>query len=49
LLGQPEVFVQFKDDGPVDANGNITVESTRHFLQGFVDRYVQWVHAILKR
>src|SRR5690242_16636541 len=49
LLGQPEVFVQFKDDGPVDAGGEITVDSTRKFLQGFVDRYVQWVHAILKR
>lgn len=49
LLGQPEVFVQFKDDGPVDAEGNITVDSTRTFLQGFVDRYVQWVHTILKR
>jgi chromate reductase len=49
LLGQPEVFVQFKDDGPVDAGGEITVDSTRQFLQGFVDRYTHWVHAILKR
>jgi chromate reductase len=49
LLGQPEVFVQFKDDGPVDAHGEITVDSTRKFLQGFVDRYVQWVHCILQR
>ena len=49
LLGQPEVFVQFQDGGPVDAGGDITVESTRKFLQGFVDRYVEWVHAILRR
>jgi len=49
LLGQPEVFVQFKDDGPVNAQGDITVDSTRKFLQGFVDRYVQWVHTQLKR
>ena len=49
LLGQPEVFVQFKDDGPVDADGNITVDSTRKFLQGFVDRYAQWVHTFIKR
>lgn len=49
LLGQPEVFVQFKDDGPVDGEGNITVDSTRKFLQGFVDRYVKWVHTILGR
>ncbi|MCX7512496.1 NADPH-dependent FMN reductase [Frateuria hangzhouensis] len=49
LLGQPEVFVQFKDDGPVDANGEITVDSTRKFLQDFVDRYVQWLHTVLGR
>lgn len=48
LLAQPEVFVQFKDDGPVNADGEITVDSTRKFLQGFVDRYAQWVHTILK-
>ena len=48
LLGQPEVFVQFKDDGPVDSSGDITIDSTRTFLQGFVDRYVQWVQAVLK-
>jgi chromate reductase len=41
--------VQFKDDGPVDANGEITVDSTRKFLQGFVDRYVEWVHRIRQR
>jgi chromate reductase len=49
LLGQPEVFVQFKDDGPVDAHGDITADSTRKFLQDFVDRYVQWIHTVLKR
>jgi chromate reductase len=43
LLSQPEVFVQFKDDGPIDADGNITNDSTRKFLQGFVVRYVDWV------
>lgn len=45
LLAQPEVFVQFKDDGPIDARGDITVDSTRTFLQGFVDRYATWVRA----
>lgn len=49
LLGQPEVFVQFKDDGPVDAEGNIVADSTRKFLQGFVDRYMAWVRAVLER
>lgn len=49
VLGQPEVYVQFKEDGPVDAQGDVTADSTRMFLQGFVDRYVQWVHTILGR
>lgn len=42
-LGQPEVFVQFKDDGPIDAEGEISSAGTQKFLQGFVDRYVAWV------
>jgi chromate reductase len=41
-LGQPEVFVQFKDD-LIDADGNIGNEGTQKFLQAFVDRYVAWV------
>lgn len=42
LMGQPEVYMQFKD-GLVDDDGNIGNEDTRKFLQGFVDRYVAWV------
>ncbi|HEX7817689.1 NAD(P)H-dependent oxidoreductase [Dyella sp.] len=42
LLAQPEVFINFKE-GLFDAEGNIGVESTQKFLQGFVDRYVAWV------
>ncbi len=41
-LGQPEAFVQVKE-GLFDANGDIGIESTRHFLQGWVDKYVAWV------
>ncbi|MDO1527475.1 NADPH-dependent FMN reductase [Fulvimonas sp. R45] len=48
VLAQPEVFVQFKDDGPVDADGNITNDGTRKFLQGFVDRYADWVRTHLR-
>ncbi len=40
-LGQPEVFLQAKD-GLFDDNGNIG-ESSRKFLQGWMDRYVSWV------
>lgn len=42
LMGQPEVYMQFKD-GLVDDDGNIGNEDTRKFLQGLVDRYVAWV------
>jgi len=42
-LAQPEVFVQFKDDGLIDAEGHVASEGTQKFLQGFVDRYVAWV------
>jgi chromate reductase, NAD(P)H dehydrogenase (quinone) len=41
-LGQPEVFLQFKE-GLIDDAGTVTNDSTRAFLQGFVDRYVSWV------
>lgn len=42
LMGQPEVFVKYSD-GLIDQDGNIGVESTKKFLQEFVDRYVDWV------
>lgn len=40
-LGQPEAFVQVKE-GTFDADGNIG-EGSRKFLQGWMDRYVDWV------
>ncbi len=42
-LGQPEVFLQFKD-GLIDDDGGIADEKTRKFLQGYVDTYVAWVN-----
>lgn len=42
VLAQPEVFIRFSD-GLIDEEGNLGVESTQKFLQGFVDRYVAWV------
>ena len=42
LMGQPEVYIQFKD-GLIDDEGTIGNEDTRKFLQGFVDTYVAWV------
>jgi len=41
-LTQPEVFIHFKDD-PIAEDGSIGNEGTQKFLQGFVDRYVDWV------
>ena len=40
-LGQPEVFIQAKDD-LFDADGNIGIGSKK-FLQGWMDQYVAWV------
>ncbi|MGB0129474.1 MAG: NAD(P)H-dependent oxidoreductase [Rhodocyclaceae bacterium] len=40
-LGQPEVFIQAKE-GLFDAEGNIG-DSSRQFLQGWMNRYVDWV------
>lgn len=44
-LGQPEVYLQMKE-GLFDASGQVAVESTRKFLQGWMDRYVAWVRKI---
>jgi chromate reductase len=42
-LGQPEVFIHFKDEliGP---DGKMNNPATEKFLQGFVDRFVDWVN-----
>ncbi|MCJ9709763.1 NADPH-dependent FMN reductase, partial [Bordetella hinzii] len=42
VLTTPEVFLQMKD-GLIDDQYQITNEDTRKFLQGWVDRYVDWV------
>ncbi|MBD8871379.1 NADPH-dependent FMN reductase [Rhodanobacter sp. DHB23] len=42
-MAQPEVYVQFRDDGLIDAEGHVANDDTRKFLQAFVDRYVAWV------
>lgn len=41
-LGQPEVFLHFQND-LIAADGTVSNDSTRKFLQGFVDKYVSWV------
>ena len=49
VLAQPEVFVQFKNDELIDAQGQIASDDTRKFLQGYVDRYAAWVRAHTSR
>lgn len=41
-LGQPEAFIQVKDDFFDDA-GEIASAGSKKFLQGWMDRYVDWV------
>ena len=41
-LGQPEAFIQNKE-GLFDDKGHIAEGSTKKFLQGWVDKYVDWI------
>lgn len=41
LMGQPELYLHFTD-GLIDAEGNITNDNTKKFLQKFVDSFVAW-------
>ena len=41
-LGQPEVFIQAKDD-LFDDKGHIGSEGTKKFLQNWMDKYVAWI------
>ena len=42
LMGQPEMYLQFKD-GLIDGEGNISNDDTRKFLLGFVNRFSAWI------
>lgn len=41
-LGQPEAFIQNKES-LFDDKGHIAEGSTKKFLQGWVDKYVDWI------
>jgi chromate reductase, NAD(P)H dehydrogenase (quinone) len=41
LMGAPEVYLQFKE-GIIDADGNITNEDSKKFLQKFTDKFSDW-------
>jgi chromate reductase len=42
VMGQPEVYFQFKE-GIIDADGNVTSDNTKQFLQKFVDTFAAFV------
>jgi chromate reductase len=42
LMGTPELYLHFTE-GLIDAEGNITNESTKKFLQKFVDSLAKWI------
>ena len=41
-LGQPEAYILVME-GFFDGDGNVAVESSRKFLQNWMDRYVDWI------
>ena len=47
LLGQPEVYIVYKNE-LINANYHITNEDTVKFLQGFLDRFSDWVESHTK-
>jgi len=47
-LGQPEAFIQFSA-GLIDEAGTVDNDSTRKFLQSWVDKYVSWVDTHLAK
>ena len=42
VMAQPEAFLQYKE-GLIEADGTVTNEGTRKFLQGFVDSFLAWI------
>lgn len=48
VMGQPEGFIVFKD-GLVDARHDVTVPSTKEFLQSYVDRFTAWIERLAQR
>jgi len=42
VMAQPEAFLQYKE-GLIEADGSVTNDGTRRFLQAYVDRFLDWV------
>ena len=48
LMGQPEVYLVNKP-GLIDENDDITDDTTREFLQGYLDRFAAWIDQVSRR
>lgn len=46
-LGQPEVYLHFRNE-LIAPDGTISDDSTKKFLQGFVDAYAKWVERFVR-
>lgn len=42
VMAHPEAFITFRDDA-FGEDGTVTNETTRAFLQGFIDRFAAWI------
>ncbi len=42
VLSQPDVYLQFNESS-FDAEGNIINDSTKMYLQGWVNHYIEWI------
>lgn len=42
ILGQPEMYIAYREEN-FDADNNVVNESTKKFLQSFVDKFASWV------
>ncbi|PWV97602.1 chromate reductase [Hoeflea marina] len=45
LMGQPEVYFQYKPE-LFDADGNVTDDATRTFLNGWVDKFAAFINRL---
>lgn len=43
VMGQPEAYLQIREDGFLDEAGAVANRNTRRFLQDWMDRYTAWV------
>ncbi|ATU92961.1 NADPH-dependent FMN reductase [Phyllobacterium zundukense] len=45
VMGQPEIYLSWNDD-LVDADDNVVVESTKRYLETWVDHFTRWIERL---